>query len=224
MLPVHMLFSISLPILLLGLALPATRGTGFLPLRKVWVALAVLVFDVSLLFTFVLTGERFWMGYPVLAGSLVAVGALVLLARSMPPGPFSRTTLPQKRPRTMALLGLMFYPSVLFATSLAVTLHIPPAVDFVLVLLVQALFLAFVLRVGGSTNNGPQLMALAFGLILPITAIGLIATVRFPLVLVADLAMALFFRKLWRRYRVPVGHPTEPAISTPGGKGLSQIG
>ncbi|MDG6925514.1 MAG: hypothetical protein JRN09_03080 [Nitrososphaerota archaeon] len=104
------------------------------------------------------------------------------------------------------------------------TLLIPPAVDFVLVLLVQALFLAVVLRVGGSTNNEQQLIALAFGLILPIAAIGLIATVGSPLVLVVDLAMTLFFRKLWRMYRVPVGHPTEPAISTPSGKGLSQIG
>jgi hypothetical protein len=72
---------------------------------------------------------------------------------------------------------------------------------FILVSLLQTLFLVYVLRVVGSSGNEPQVIALSFGLILPIAAIGLIATITFPLGLVGDLAMVLFFRMLWRRYR-----------------------
>ena len=58
----------------------------------------------------------------------------------------------------------------------------------------------YVLRVVGSSGNDRQVIALAFGLILPIAAIGLIATAALPLVLVPDAVMVLFFLKLWRAH------------------------
>jgi len=76
-------------------------------------------------------------------------------------------------------------------------------VDFLMVAFVQALYLLYVLRVGGSSENERQVIGLAFGLILPIAFIGLIATIAFPLALAGDLAMVLFFRMLWRRYQAP---------------------
>ena len=220
-LPVHMIFSISLPILVLGLALPFTKGKSLLSMRKIRAAFGILCVDVAVLFVFVLYGEHFWMGYPVLAGSFVAVVGLVVIARSMPSEPFARTKLPQKRPRTMALLGLVFYPTVLIVSAPAMSLHAPPILDFGVVILVQALFLTYVLRVGGSYGNESQLVAFAFGLIVPIAAIGLIGTIGFPLVLIPDVVMVLFFRMLWRRYRtaspVLILSPTDPS------KGLSEI-
>ena len=45
-LPVHMIYSISLPILLLGLALPKTVGRSLLSKRKITIAFAILIIDV----------------------------------------------------------------------------------------------------------------------------------------------------------------------------------
>ncbi|MDA4114782.1 MAG: hypothetical protein OK474_12130 [Thaumarchaeota archaeon] len=49
-LPVHMIFSISIPILLLGLALPATRGKSLLSRRGIVAVAAILTADVASLF------------------------------------------------------------------------------------------------------------------------------------------------------------------------------
>ncbi|MDA4114783.1 MAG: hypothetical protein OK474_12135 [Thaumarchaeota archaeon] len=43
-------------------------------------------------------------------------------------------------------------------------------------------------------------LAVMGGLVLPIAAIGLIATLAVPLVVVPDAVMVLFFVKLWRKY------------------------
>ena len=48
--PVHMIFSISLPILLLGLAVPRTRGESLLSRRGVRVVSVVLAVDVAFLY------------------------------------------------------------------------------------------------------------------------------------------------------------------------------
>jgi len=204
--PVHMLFSISIPILLLGLALPATRGTSLLSRRGVAVAFAVLIADVAFLSLLVHFSEHFWMGDPVFILSLTAIGALVFLATKVPPaGSLASTSLPRASPRKMALVGLIYYPSLLLVESLGMGLGAPASVDFPLVVLAQVVFLLYVLRVAGSSDNEPQLIALSFGLIVPIAAIGLIATIAFPLELLGDLLMVLFFRMLWTRYRVRPG-------------------
>jgi hypothetical protein len=201
-LPVHMVFSISIPILLLGLALPSTRGKSLLSRRGVAGAFTILAVDVSGLFLLIYYGVHFWMGYPVLLGSFAAIGALVYLARLAPGGePLARTPAPQKRPRTMALLGIAFYPVVLLTESFGMALRGPPMLVFFLVVFVQALFLVYVLRVVGSSGNEPQIIAFTFGLVIPIASIGLIATIGFPVALVGDLAMVLFFRMLWRGYK-----------------------
>jgi hypothetical protein len=200
-LPVHMIFSISIPILLLGLALPATRGKSLLSRRGIRAVAAILAADVTFLFLVILLAEHFWMGTAVFLSSLAAMGGLVLLARRAPSGvPLATTRLPKARPRTMAILGAIFYPAVLLTEFVAIGEKVPASVDFFLVLLVQGLFLVCVLRVIGSTRNERQVIALAFGLIIPIAGIGLIATVAFPLVLVPDAAMVLFFVTLWRKY------------------------
>lgn len=57
----------------------------------------------------------------------------------------------------------------------------------------------------GEHGNERGLLSLSLGLILPIVAIGVVAELTLPLTLLADLAMVLFFRKLWIGYSAPFG-------------------
>ena len=200
-LPVHMIFSISLPIMLLGLALPETRERSFLPGRKAGLALAVLAADVALLFLAVLKAGQYWMGWPVLLGSCGTVGVLVLAARLAPAGALeSATDLPRVGPKVAAVVGAAFYPVVLVSQFGPASAGVPAAVDFVLVLLVQAAFLVFALRILGRHENERVRLGLAIGLIAPIAAFGVVAERALPLILMADLLAGLFFMRVWRRY------------------------
>jgi len=81
---------------------------------------------------------------------------------------------------------------------------LPAAVDFLLVVAVQALFLVGVLRVVGSRENERSLIGLALGLVVPIAAIGVISELPLALSLLPDLAFVLFLRMLWAE------HPASP--------------
>ncbi len=200
-LPVHMIFSISLPILLLGLALPGTRGRSLLSRRGIRVVYVILGVDVSVLFLFILRAESFWMGWPIFISSFAAIGFLVLVAYRVPAGILSaRSDEPRLGPRRMAIVGALFYPAVLVTEFFGIGVSVPAGVDFVLVIALQGLFLVYVVRVMGSRHNERNLLAFALGLILPIAVFGVLAEIRLPLTLLADLVMVLFFRKLWRKF------------------------
>lgn len=217
--PVHMLFSISLPILLLGLAAPSTRGKSLLSRRGRGVAFSVLGLDVAFLFSLVSRASGFWMGWAVFVSSLVAVLLLVIAARAVPSRALRATgDLPRVGPRTMGVMGASFYTSVLLAEGLGRYAGLPGAMDLVLVVGVQALFLLAVLRVGGSRENERNLLAFSLGLVVPIAAIGLVSELPFALTLVPDAAFLLFVRMVWAEYRQRPGllphdlddHPSGP--------------
>jgi hypothetical protein len=200
-LPVHMLFSISLPIVLLGLAVPRTNGQSLLSRRHLWVVSAVLGIDVIVLFLFVSKVSGFWMGWPVFASSLVAMALLVLVARRVPSNALhAASDLPKRGPRVSFVAGALFYTSVLFAEFLGMGVGLPAAVDFVLVVALQGAYLVAVLRFLGSTGNERSLLAFAAALVVPIAAFGLISEISLPLTLLPALAFALFLRRLWRAY------------------------
>ncbi len=222
--PFHAVFSISMPILLLGLALPRTRGKSLLSNRGIRTVFIILSIDVAVLFLFVFYGEHFWMGFPVFFGAFVVMGVLVYLARRASGRPIAHGPSPTKGPRTMLLLGIIYYPCVLITEGLGTGLgvHLEAFPDFVLAALVEGAFLIYLTRVIGSSHNEPQLIAFTFGLIVPIAAIGLIATIRFPAELLGDLAYILFFVMLWRKY--PAVHPSiDAGASAEDAKGLSEI-
>jgi hypothetical protein len=197
--PVHMIYSISIPILILGLALPETNGRRFLQGWKLPAAIATLAIDVLALFLLITLGVKFWMGVPVLVGSFVAIGALVVSARELKSDFLHATPgRPKVGPRRLAVLGAAFYPCVLLAEFLVRGAGVPALVDFPLVIAIQGLFLAYVLRVAGSAGNERNLVALAFGLVLPIEAFGVISEASLPVPLLADLAAVVFFFRLFK--------------------------
>ncbi|MDA4125414.1 MAG: hypothetical protein OK438_08235 [Thaumarchaeota archaeon] len=196
--PFHAIFSVSVPILLLGLALPRTVEGRLLSTRGVAGASAILVADVLILMAVVARASGYWMGWGLLLSSLAVMGFLVLAGRRVSARALStRTELPLTTPRRMAIIGVAFFPAVFLTQSIGRGAGVSPSLDFVLVLLVQALFLFYVIRKCGSRGNARVLLSLSLGLILPIAAIGVIAELPLPLTLLADVALALFFRKLW---------------------------
>lgn len=222
-LPVHMIYSISVPILLLALAVPWTQGKRLLSRRKLPLVILILCADVASLFLIVLEGEGFWMGAPVLIFSLVAIGLLVLAAKLVPPGVLmARTLRPLRSPRTLAMVGAVFYPSVLVLDGLSDFYRIDSLLSFIFTILLQALYLAFVVRSIGSIGRERQAIALVLGLLVPIMAIGLVSQVVLPLVVLADAGTVLFLREVWASY------PTRSGLTSADGpvsqeKGLSEI-
>src|SRR5271170_7456926 len=80
----HLIYSIGLPILLLGLALPQTRGRSLLGRQGIVVAFASLIAATSIEMVIVWGTDRFWLGWPLLIGCLVVISVLVILAYRIP--------------------------------------------------------------------------------------------------------------------------------------------
>ena len=208
-LPVHMIYSISVPILILGLALPETAGRPFLAGRKLPAAIAIHAVDVLALFLLVTLGEKFWMGAPVLFGSLAAIAVLAFSAHRVRADVLhAESEAPKAGAKGMAALGVAFYPSVILTEFLVKGAGAPAAVDFCCTFAVQGAFLVYVLRVGGAAGNGRSLAAFSFGLATPIAFFGALAEASLPVVLLADAAMVVFFVRLLRR--TPGGARTAP--------------
>jgi hypothetical protein len=211
LLPFHAIYSISLPILLLGLALPETNGKSLaVSKRKMASVFAILGADVLLLFLLVLQGQHFWMGWPIFISSFLAIGVLLLIARKLPADLLrSKSAMPTISPTKIGILGGLFFPSMILIESLVgVAIGIPPPVDIVLIFAFEALFLFYLLRVIGRENNQRQLLAFAAGLIVPVALFGLIGEIRLPLVLIIDFAFGIFFWKLLQNYRTTQKTPT----------------
>ena len=195
--PFHAVFSISLPILLLGLALPETSGVRLLGRRQAPATLFILVLDVLLLMAIVNRASGYWMGLPILAGSLAAIGVLVWAARRASPRSLILGAGPRiASKRALAAVGVSFLPAVFLSQGLAQYAGIPAAADFFLVLVAQALFPAYLAKRTWVRPRGT--VALVLGLVFPVALIGAASQLAFPLVLLADLALALFLRSLWR--------------------------
>lgn len=157
--------------------------------------------DVSALFLLVTLGEHFWMGGAVFISSFAAIGLLVLAANSVPADLLhAHTVTPNISPAKIGVVGALFYTAVLFVEQLGIS-RVPAFFDLIFVVAVEALFLFYVQERIGHENNERQLITLAAGLVVPIATIGLIAELRLPLVLAADLAFGLFIWTLLQKYK-----------------------
>ncbi len=209
--PFHAVFSISLPILLLGLALPETVGSTLLSKRKTAVVLVILILDVALLMLFVSRISGYWMGVPILFLSLLSIGGIVWAARRVSQGALApREGASRASNKVLVLVGVSFFPAVFLAQALGEKGGLPAAVDFALVLTVQALYLVFLTRRNWQDNQR-GMVVVALGLILPLAVFGVLAELTLPLTLLADAAAFLFFRRLLARY--PRNPPLVEAVS-----------
>jgi hypothetical protein len=198
---IHIVLSVGIPILLLGLALPETRGRSLLSRWETGVAVGIYGIDILLLA--LITG--FWrVELAWLIGGVVVAIALWLLAVRLPAGFLDPTRdRPRLGPSAFFLLGLAFFPILLLVPGLGEDFHLAaPLVGVVDLLLSAALFFT-VRREIGRQENAPHLILLAFGATLPIAFIGLVSQIGLPIELVVDVLYGYFFWQLWMRYRTP---------------------
>jgi len=196
---VHIVYSVGLPILLLGLALPETRGCPLLSGREVLLALVIYGLDIVVL----VLATGYWRVAPVLllAAALLAV-VLYAGTRRLPHGTLDPVG---DRPRVaipwFLVFGLAFYPILLLVPGVGDAASLwPPATIAIEVLLGAALFF-YVRRTIGRVGNDAAFTLLALGALLPLVAIGLLTQIRLPVELGVDILFGLFFYALWTRYR-----------------------
>jgi hypothetical protein len=196
---IHIVYSVGLPILLLGLALPETRGRPLLSRSGVGWAIGVYSADILALALAV----GYWRTAP---GLLVAAAVLAVLlygaTYALPKGLLGPSTpTPRISPGWFFGIGLAFYPILFFVPGFGSAVAFWPPADMAVELLLCGLLFEAVRRNVGRRDNEVALTMLALGAILPIAVLGALFQVVFPLVLVADLLFGLFFYTLWVRYR-----------------------
>ena len=216
---VHALFSIAIPILLLDLTLPETRGRSLLHGRQIPLTFAIWAGDVALLNFLVWKWVGFWAGVPLILGSFSVIAVFVLAAWRVP----SQLLAPKfVRPRssalTFAVTGFLFYLGLLLSALIPKSRALPPAVAIAGYLFVGGTALFWVLRSIGSRDNERRLVALIGGLFVFILVDGIVSQISLPIVLGADAGFLLFLRWLWKKY--PGGAPTpapavEPRLALP---------
>ncbi len=195
----HAVFSITLPILLFQIALPEKRNEMLLTGRKINAVFAIFLADIVTLMGVVYYGEHFFIGFPRLIGSIACIIFLVFIGAKMPSTillPISE--IPKRRPIVFAMLGLAFFPIIIFGESIGRVLNVPVGLLAVIVLGLEGTVLLEILRLIGRSHNSNQLVALAAGLLTPVAIFGFVAQIKFPLVIIADLLLVFFLNELWK--------------------------
>lgn len=216
--PFHAIFSISIPILLLGMAIPETRLRPLLSRKGTATALLVLTLDVIILMFAVWHLSGYWMGWPILLLSLLTIFGLIYAAGHIKPQLLGDSGgRHAASPRQAAAVGVSFFPAVILTQSLGRGAGLPAALDLLLVVAVQALYVLYVARkrLGGFRRS---VLAFSLGLLVPIMVFGVLAELALPVTVLADFALIVFFRRLWTNPGNPPRSP-EPPIDghVPGG-------
>jgi hypothetical protein len=196
---VHMVYSIGLPIFLLGQAIPATRGRPLLTSRGVGLALGILSIDVAILLLAVRGGQHFWMGWSLFVGSFAAIAALILLAHAWPSTSTVRAHVTFDGSLWIpGLAGAVLFPGILVVEGLGQSWGVPAAEVIVVVVSMQLAVGLFAYRSLRGGENQRRQLVFAFGLLLPIMAIGLVAQFPVEIVLIADVALVVWLSRLLR--------------------------
>ncbi len=202
----HLVYSIGLPIFLFGLVFPELKSKSLVKGKQLATTVFCLLADSIFLFIFV---SAIYKGYNpgggLILASLIAITILVVLARKLP-SDFLKTRpgQPTWSPVKFAVVGALLFPATLFAGAFAASANFPPAIPFVLDLVLAMFILTRAYKSMGSTNNQEQKVALGIGLIFPIAVFGIIASIGVAnwLIIGADLLFISFSRRLWRKWHV----------------------
>jgi hypothetical protein len=215
----HVVFSIGLPILLLGLALPETRGRSLLGTRGIATAFSTLAATTAFECVLVWGAFGFWMGIPLFVGSLLVIGALIIAARRAPP----RVLYPTREFPTLTGRGAFALGFLLFPTVLAIEYGVPrlpgvpPVLDMAGLVAVCAVGAAILRRSLGRVGNEPALVMLAYGGVLFVGVFGVLIglTQLMPVSLPLVGLVVLFFRRLRDRYPARGSLPATATVPGP---------
>jgi hypothetical protein len=206
----HVVYSIGLPILLLGLALPETRGRSLIGRRGIAVAFVTLALSTALENRIVYADSGFWIGVPLLLAAAAAIGLLVFAARRVPAS-FAQPVhdLPTRSTRTVGLIGFAVFP-IAFILEFGGPVNHAPALAVLGVELAIFVLLFETLRRGiGRTRNEAWLVALAFGFIVWQSVFAILLTLGLPYPIALIAVAVVFFVRL--RHRYPAGPPAAAA-------------
>ncbi len=149
----HAIYSIGLPILLLRLALPATRGQPLLGRQGIFLAFASLIASTAVETVIVYGTFHFWMGTGLLVGSAVAIAVLVALAYRVPSDLGAPPTdRPLARPWQVGAIGFLFFPVAFFFEYGFTSTAVPPAA----ILVGEVIVLALLLDGSGDGSDVPR--------------------------------------------------------------------
>jgi hypothetical protein len=211
----HIILSIGIPILLLGLALPETRGRSLLSTRGIALAFLAVAASTFTENRIVYADDHFWLGVPLLVTGLVLVAVLAYLAYRVPanllaPG-LERARL---SPRAATIVGFIVFPIAFVLEYGFVSTSIPPAGLIALEVVVFAVLLEYVRRNLGRSGNEYPLVHLALGFLLWQSVFGVLLTIGFPYTLPLIALVVVFFIRLRRRYHSTIRSPRPPVGAT----------
>ena len=194
----HVVFSIGLPIVLLALALPETRGRSLIGSRGIVVAFATVAAATIVEAVIVWGAYRFWMGTGLLVGALVAIALLTTVGRLLPaPTP----PVPGKRepsPLRMAVVGFFLFP-ILFAIEYGPSGWPSAApVAFGIEVVVLAIVTWLLAPLLGDRSGDRLRVAFAGGALVFLAAFGVAATLPWPVTLPLAILAVVFVRRLQR--------------------------
>jgi hypothetical protein len=213
---IHILMSLFLPILLLGYALPETRGRSLLTGRQIPGVVALLAADTAFLTVLTVGTTHYWYGVPTLVASVLSIVFLCGLGRWLPRDlRLHRTGSPTSTRRRFFLAGCFAYPLMVVVAILGAGRGLPPLVVFLAIVAVPVALLLWVLRNVGTERGERHVVAFGAGLLVLGIALGVVLEFPWEFVIVADAAVVYFFlwldRDLDRRERAAEGGAASPA-------------
>jgi uncharacterized membrane protein len=225
----HAIFSIALPVVLVSLVFPESRGQRFLSDRGLgWTFAAFLLTATSMFFLF----DRGFVFPPqLLVGSLLAILLLVLTAWKVPTAWFRpRTPTPATSPRGMLVLGGVFVWGFFVIFLGLPGIFQDPFLTVALGWAFTGVCFLVLRRTVGAADHDSQVAFLALGLLTFLVAFAALAEILGDLFVFLAIAVTLYLMfYLHRRYRpsnpgVPEGagapipwHPPRPD-PTPGNR------
>jgi MFS family permease len=202
---VHPIFSVSLPILLLDLALPEMRGKSLLNSTEIRGAFAGLAVDAIGTLVFVGAVRHFYAGPVLWAGSMGAMAALAGAAYFVRADLLRPTNAhPTTRPVTVFAFGIGFFALLTFGGDALASMGVLPVLIAFFFLALGALALLWFLRHLGREQNERTLVALCTALVavlLPQGFFGQLGTGPGMVPVVAgDLLAVILLVHLWKKY------------------------
>ncbi|MCI4352968.1 MAG: hypothetical protein L3K14_06220 [Thermoplasmata archaeon] len=202
---IHILMSLLIPILLLGYALPETRGKSLLTNQQIKLVVGIIAVDTAFLTVLVVGKTGYWYGFPLLGVSIVAIVALCLLGWWLPRDFLLRRRGPPASSRlAFFLVGCLAFPIMVVLATAGAARGLPPALVFMAIVGMTGAFFVWVLRRVGTEHHERHVVAFGAGLLVLGLILGVLFEFPWEFVLIADAAVVYFLywldQDLARRY------------------------